>query len=1321
MKSFLCRVMTFVFLLNCLTPTTGWGQTTRRSNARSGSLDKHVATQVQKAQEANTPAAQFARADHEARTAHNERFAQADEEARKAQQEAAQQAKEQADLNREKALQLAARDALAQQPSSLRVARPMTPKQVAFLGPSLNATLFLRKVANNEIPFEELIDYADPMDPAVNDLLTIAYAAEVINNTVGQAMQVDPSMYDKEELQAQLVKMQARLLYRLALLGFEMPSYTASKTEEPVSLSRQALTEVPASTTKTMAVASLRMALLKIHQFYQAKQLPDPADEYQKEMLVRQAQYMPKTFTRFVEMPRLSGNKPSVQSQAQVRQNAAKMVKNHGNLALFMKQFVNEFKQTMAQEPEEGTVAYYHAQVEAEYATAYALEYDPAYLKQIVAAVDKGPKATDFKQDYAPILNAIFVTVFENTRYSAMGEAKTKQVLNLLTEFSDPQKYSLPTRVFALEAASLLFRPFNQDALNSTLPKGYQPFAGLFAPVNFNQPDENLRRVFAQRVADLYCPLVSQNSRSMKDYGLDSQEMEALANKLADMYDGFYDIRTTIVEDATKPSGTDNYPGKCNITTHGNFNQRKRDNEHTAAFLYFTAEVIFWVYGGELFSLLGTAFRLTRGAVVALPKAGRAFTTAARGEKVAAFNAKIQEGAKYANWVYKNKKQKGYFVEAVVEKTPIRAEKEVVVKDGVAQTVERIIPPETVYKPINHTYQLEGKYSHWNPKRWLGMTPGDKVIGYRVTHMEPGLQTTVGEMRFEKLADGHFVVQPVDGLHNLQEISRMTRQLQMADGSRFWFESQPYWRGMLNVAQAQQEHWTLGGLQNAFKNQMDLWVPLGETAQKTGKINETTRWWNITQWGAPEKWGELVGGKMWGKAGVGGTADVMPVYVAPRTSFQTFAQTPLGTSGLMSTPGVTNIADRLPGFYTSGADLASGNVYKQMFNAYMKPLDWKSTAAKTFLPDYVPSKAFWQSVRANPVLGAQLVPQLLWRNRFASTTAFFGAMIGADYLVYPPFKAWIDGQAEKDYRKEIDKYGDTFSEHQAKMDELLLKDLGAADMTAREMTALSAVQNAQPEEKDGTLVVAPILAARRALGMEFVDDASKAMLETQAAKTNVNRALLRKQYNQKKQIEAQNRQIEARNKQIEAQNQAVIEQLRQQIAQEEQQFLAAYPLGFAAVPGASKKIHQAYAKYMDQLLAAQTDEQVQKAKNEINQALQTVYEEVVYPNTLAEGENFITELRQVYEAIPGFLTPEVETQIRALYKNHAQELRQMDTTKPTASINMYLLQTKLNGELQQVLDQMERDFYAKHPEIKATQAQPLPEYGAEFDPNAAAE
>ncbi len=1268
MNSFLCRVMTLVFLFNCLTPASGWGQSSRRVNGKKSSLEKQVTAKVQKAQQANTPAAQFARADQAAREAHHARFAQADtavQANRPNKQEVLQSIASQ-EVNRH----------LTQSPNSLYVASRVSPK--ADAGSVLPAKIFLNKVTRNEISFEQLVDYVDPLDPnpSANDLLTIAYAAEVINNTVGEAMQLDSAQYDLNEFQAQLVQLQARLLWRMALLGFEVPSYTANPVKDPASLSQAALQNAlnPASARKTMALASLRMALLKIHQFYQAKNLPDPADAYQKEMLVKKLVPVQKTVARRPELnDKLAARFPApaqqaTQAQASARKQAAQTVKKHGNLAVFMDQFIREFKESMEENPEQGSAAYQHAQIRAEYATAYALEYDPAYLKKIVAVVDQGPKETDFKQDYSPILNAIFVTVFENTRYSAMDEAKTKQVLNLLQEFSTPQKYSLPTRVFALEAASLLYRPLNEHLLN------------INTQVNVNLPDEKLREVFAQRTADLYCPLVSVNSYAMKDYGLSSEEMEALANKLAYIYDGFYDIHTPFFEDANAKAdqrARANYPRTaCHITTHGNLNTLKRDNERTTAFVYFSAEVLFWVYGGELFAFLGTAFRLTHGAVAALPKAGKAFTVAARGEKVAAFNAKIQEGAKFANWIYKNKRQQGYMVEAVVQKAPARVEKEVVVENGVAQTVEREIPAVTEYKPVTSTHQLEGKHSLWNPKRWLGMGRDEEVIGYRVTRMEPGFQSTVAQMRFG---------QPVDGLHSLQEISQMTQQLRMADGSRFWFEQQPYWRGMMNMNQAMQERWILGGLESSFKNQMDLWVPLGETAQKTGKISESTRWWNVTQWGPPKQWGELVGKEMWGKAGIGGTSARMPIYVAPKTPFQF---TWRGAANQLTTrqEGVANIAEMLPGFYTSGADVATGNVYSQMFNAYMKPLNWQSTLAKTFLPDYVPTKVFWQSMRANPVLGAQLAPQLLWRNRFGITTALFTGYAGADRLLYPPFKGWMEDQATKDANEEIAKYGDTFSPDQAKMDELLLQEMEVDLSDKRAMSAYNDVLAAQPDQVDGTLFSAPIIGARRAMGMPFIGDDVKADYEHQAVRTDLNRSLLRRNYIRFK--EGQQATAKWQKEQ------------RAAIKQDEQKVLAQYPQAFAFQPDLKRQLHEVYETYAKEFLASQTQDEATQASERFNKQVGLVLAQVnEYDYAAKQTEVLIMQAEAFY---PGLVTPAVKNRIRQALRTYAQtRCRALQSANPTA------LAQKAADEVGQTLGNLWEELNARLG------------YGVDFDANAA--
>ena len=1287
MKSFLCRVMTLIFLFNCLTPATGWGQTARRQN-KSRSMNDQLAEKVENAQQ-KTPADQFARADKKAREAHNSYFEEADT--------AAAQNKKMDALRQQ--------PAIAEQTSanSLYVAPRTLPQVTAKQADTdTSAKNFLKRLSRNDISFEELVTYVDPLqpDPAANDLLTTAYAAEVIGNTVSEAMQLDTSLYDINEFQEQLTEAQARLLWRLALLGDKVPSYKDNPRKDPDYISRTQLqNSFSSAKRRTMAVASLRMALLKIHQFYQAKNLPDPVDEYQKEMAVRRAVNLEKIKRQqvrnndklVVRFTNGLGDLPN-QFQIQASNHASVAVKNRGNLATFMKQFIDEFEEAMQKEPEQGTYDYEHAQIKAEYAAAYALEYDPVFLTKIVDIVDQGPKETDFKQDYSPILNAIFITVFENTRYSNMSAEKTKKVLTLLSKFSDPEKYSLPTRVFALEAASLLFRPFNQDSFNTLQEK---PSFNFFAPVNFNKPDDNLRRLFAQRVADLYCPLVAKNSKQMEDYGLGSDEMEALANKLGYMYDGFYDIHTQMLEDNTKPAGRyarDFYPyTQCYVTMHGNLNMLKKTNERVAAFLYFSAEVIFWIYGGDVFALLGTAFRLTRGAVVALPKAHKAFTLAARGEKMAAFNAEISKGAKYANWIYKNKKQQGYTIEAIVQKAPAKVEKETVVRDGVEETVERQIQAAVVeYKPVTTTHQLAGKYSLWNPKRWLGIKRGEEIVGYRVTRTEPGFKATVGQVTFGA---------PIDGLHSLQEIAQMTRQLKMADGSRFWFERQPYWRGMLNVGQAQQERWTLDGMKMAFKNQMDLWIPLGKTAQETGKISETTRWWNVTQWGWPREWGELVEAKMWGKIGEGGTSAQMPIYVAPKTPIQF---TWRGTSNQLALrqEGVANISEVLPGFYTSGADLASENVYRQMFNAYMKPLNWEKIVPKTLLPDYLPTSMFWKSVRANPVLGAQLVPQLLWRNRFASTTVSLGMLFGADYLGYFPFKSWMTDQAEKDYWQEMSKYGNTFSEKRAKLDELLLKDMGTDLSDNRQMDTWEQVQTAQPDEADGTLITAPIIMARRALGMEFIDDASKGALESQARKTNLNRAFLQRAHT----IVEQNKQIEAQNKESE-------KQLRQALAQDEQQILTDYRLGFAALPGTQQKLHDAYEQYAQEALAARTEEQVEEAKKHFNQTVQPLFNQVAtYHDYLMEANKFIQQSREKYASVPGFFTAKHEKQIRDIYKAYAQEILAIDL-KQSKEVQISLgirAQHNLNYAIQMLGIQMQEEYAAKQPG-----------YGSDFDPDAA--
>ena len=1269
MKSFLCRVMVFVFLFNCLTPAVGWGQTARRSaqpnpEALGAQVSRQVAKAIQSAFSPKTPAGQFARADKEARRAHQKRFAQADAANR---QQAA---------NLTEDLDLRRMAAPVEQPSSLYVApRPHTGPVILTTRTKANA--FLEKIKNNQIEFADLIDYADPLDTGETsrDLLTTAYAAEIIGNQVTMAAQAEfpiqlgHAQYDLNAFQAQLVKIQARLLYRMALLGAKVPSYTANTDEEPSSAAYKGLqNSFQPSKERTQALNSLRIALLRIHKFYRAKGMQDPVDEYQKEKEIE------NPHPGLLEIRFQSGS---------ARTRATEWVKYNGNLAVFMSQLIQEFKQILKQDPEEGGFAYQHLQIAAEYATVYALEYRPEELKRLIKLLDEGPKETDFKQKYTPIVNAIFISVFENTRYSTMNEASTQKVLNLLKEFSDPEKYSLSTRVLALEAASLLFRPFNKEPVENNKPESEST---SFFPMNLTLPDDNLRPLFAYRTAELYCPLIDETSTSashvgdhgMEDYGLSSEEMQALADKLGYIYDGFYDIHTEQLTADGQPSVFANYPGMslCPISMKNEPNKLKVGRERATAFVDFTKEVLFWIYGYKAFSLVGTAFRLTRGAVIASPQALRAYKAASSGGRMAAFNAKIQEGARFANWVYKNKKQQGYLIEAAVQKAPARVEKEVVVENGVSKTVERKIPAVTEFKPINHTYQLQGQYSHWNPKRWLGMTPAEDIVGYRVTRMEPGLKTTVGTMQFDK---------PIDGLHNLQELSQMTRQLKLADGSRFWFEKQPYWRGMLNIGQVQQERWTLAGLENAFKDQMDIWIPLEKVAQETGKIGETTRWWNVSQWGVPEKWGELVEANMWGKPGVGGASSIMPMYVAPKSSLR-FIWGGSAKQLIAKPEGVVNISERLPGFFTRAEDMASGNVYNQMFNAYMKPLNWKSTVAKTFLPDYVPTKTFWQSVRANPVLGMKLAPQLLWRNQFGIAVAGLGAWYGADYLAYPVLQSWMEKEATKDVQAEIDKYGDTFSPEQAKKDELLMEEMGIDRSDTRAMTTYNAVLAAQPQESAGALFSAPVVVTRRALGMPFIGEGLKEDYAYQASRVDLNRALLRQRYAQFQE------------------NKPAMEQWRQEqremIEQDQQALLELYAPALEAAPQLKEEVNRIYKNYEDGFLNAPTDAVAMQASERFNQQMDKwQLKAQMWASAKVYAEQKIEEFKMMFHVQ---VTPEVEQTIYEAYYTYAQQYCEaLEAQDSQAQIN------KASRKLNKTLEKLFNKLYGSI------------EYGVDFNPHAA--
>lgn len=1303
MQKFFCRILSLTLLFTSIVPTDLQAQTRKSKTGSTTKVISQAARRAAQAQQQNTPTWRFYEADKRIRSQHEQAYLKADKDAA-----IDLAAAEQAIHPKFKDVPA---DDFAFEKNLAQTAQQFTAHRKLYFD-------LVNKVKTNEITLEEIMEYMDPMNPSldVNNPLLISYAAEVLGNTADYAKMYP--LFDTKDWQNKLPEIEARLLYRLALLGQEAPSYTANQTTPKFAKSHWAIKGSYQDKTlyRTTAIGSLRIALLKIHQYYQAKGQADPVEEYQKTVVAsklraHKAEQPPVLQDRGVRelnimQPIRKDTSAQIAQQEQaIQKQAANTVAKHGNLADFSSRFISELRAAKDKKPEEGSSDYQLLQIMAEYATAYAIEYDPKKLKTIVGIFDEGVKRTlrgtvsagDFHRDYSPILNAIFNTIFENTRYSAMGEAKTKQMMNLLADFSDPEKYSLPTRIFSLEAASLLFRPFHQETLQTA-----QQNTHVFAPLNFNKPDENLRRLLAARVVELYCPLTNQSTFGMQTYGLSASEMQALADQLAYIYDGFYDISTTTIS----MPGQDPHqaPTQCVMVMKNQPNQAKKTQEAMEEIFWFTASTVFWTFGGDLLMCLGTAFRLSRGAIIALPAATKAARAIKWGEKAAAFNNKLRDGAKYANWVYKMKKQQGVTVEFERLITPAKTVKEVRITNGVAKEVEVTIQqPVTKWETVTTTHQLQGKYSAWNPKRWWSDKAryNNDIVSMRVTQIKPDFKVTQGTMKFET---------PVSGLNSLADISRATRQLELANGNRMWIDVRPYWTAVLETNQAMVEQSYLRGIESSLDKTWDVYVPLsratgaGDMSALSGAQNaarNSTRWVN-------KSWGFFEGAKFspWTK-----------IYVAPKkAAFQASDMSSLGNLALQD--GIENVPNILPGFYSTVGDLVSGNIQRQAFRALFNAKEWTNPLARTFLPDYVPTKLFWQATKTNPMFGINMVPKLLWRNRLLNTTAILLAWKGSDEAVYPLFKSWLETEQNKDLHKEFAKYGDAFDPASAKRTEQLLQDLGVDMTDKRAMQAYDKTTQAAPESGEGTLMSAPIIVTLRFLGMELLNPAIKTNIAHQAQQTIIRRANAERMARIVKQQEAA---------------------FKRDMQQQYDQIMQEFKIGLAQKPALKKQLARLFQNYIAKRLQVADEKEALSLDTRFVKQCDRILEETVslqqayyaqlmqdQINQQVEDElqrrqaiaNYLLDqaAQQAQSAIANFhevaqdtsiITPAVEQQIRNAYATAAHKLiktLQLSEEEQEQKI------VQINQELDQTLDNIWQGILEKHPELSSKrmmmQAQP---------------
>ncbi len=684
MTTWLCRLMAAVFTINVLAPTDLLAQTqTRRPSSaasRVGQMGQIPSNEDIRAQveEKFKDTLSAARTQYEEAKGVAEMYAAVWNLHAVMDQLKGERSRRQASADQQRQLQEELKNSYVAVQDNTRVAR----EHIITTKPDLmpNFDDFAALINNGTISIQDLLTYLDPLED--DSWMYTVFAAEIFGNSVdvmGQNEEdLSPEMIDF------LLELQLRAIYRLQNL----------------------LDKKIGSSAYIMAVNSLRTLLLKVNDFFKRTGIQNPLFEQTVSSVGSgSGQKMPSSLPQSLyrvgtgDAVRFTASSPSVGKGKGSSKSQAPILKFSETMYhFFMNSLMSELREYKEKDLSENDAEYPLLLLTAQYAASYAMLFDPSYITSMVALFDKGPKKTDFKQQYSSVLNAILTTVFESVKFTP-GNDKHTQAIQMFAAFSDPQKYSIPTRIFALEMASLLYRPHDPMQLFSANGGQKMDVGGVLSNmfvVNTSSVDENLRPVFAMRAVDIYGPLNKTHPLAMQDYGLDSQQMQALADKMAYIYNGFandelkWDTsrsrdRRSYVLDRAEDGHTlilnkgNSVPRLVDIT-HGyqfqlpdgslstisgfgyssrgwwevmnlrnGINSKKRSDEYSKAFVMFVGEAILWVFGGEI---IGIAWRVTRGAMVALPKAVRAASLANKGSRVLSFGNEIRNGVRYANLAY---------------------------------------------------------------------------------------------------------------------------------------------------------------------------------------------------------------------------------------------------------------------------------------------------------------------------------------------------------------------------------------------------------------------------------------------------------------------------------------------------------------------------------------------------------------------------------------------------------------------------------------------------------------------------------------------
>lgn len=1119
MQSFFCRVLAVVFALNCVLPTpSAWAQARRPSgqkNTTGTTARPNVGAAVSKAanQQLPTQINQTRKRFEDRSRTYYQRFQDLDKlhqlKKKEADNQAAEEkrAQEQAFADYQRDVRSGAvmeRDATYVAPAA-----PVLPLQRPT-----NDVLDL--LAKDELTLQNMGDFIDPMGNT-NDsfLMNTVYAAEALGNTVDYMLQaVKSGNADKaalEEFNNDLESVYLRMAYREGMLS---------------SLPHESMI-------RTMAVGSLRIAMLKVHNYLLAMQKSDPLVTSQ----TLPGRGKPYTRTEYVEVME---RKPGLDGQffivtKRVPKKVTDYVKQSASVfpPTHFKETQNKYFKEMAAAAQKGLEPsdekYQDVVALADYATKYTLLSDPASVGILVKSFDKGVKDTDFKADNAPVVNQIIAGIVDEVRQEARGSQKWNNAMQFFKNFSDPKVYSLSTRVIALEAASVLMG--NQA--------GKEMSKGEFA----------FRKTFARRAADLYEPL---QGSYYKDYGLDSKQMQALSDKLADIYNQFATEPLKLEEytnngskpvagikglispgekgliiannpntsiPAIAPSNQGNmvqnpdgsirmiygyiYTSKgrwVEIAQHNGLNKAKVDKENTAAFFWFVGEAVLWVYGGTLIEAASQAFRFARGAMLALPKALNAAAKSNKGRALLTFRVELTKAGRLASYTSKAVNNNVTMAVRYIEtgKAPATT-----LPSKVGEGLAPVVKTKTIAQPGKSSMRfLQNEYSRWNPRRWVGMTPNRQIVGVDFEQVLPGGVVNKGSINFTgRLASLQNGVKDYD---MLRLMNHGVQGMQKTEGMMY-----PWLKLSVPELRAAQAYSRMQGISfdaaksGGFDGWVNIRMPvygsdkmpvLASQPGATGVAMESS-WWNITKLGKP-----------------GNDLFSTDVVVAPAMS----RTTALKTFDPLSIPGAVKFPAQM---------LANGQWAEQVGRQYFRIANYNNKFLDSFMPRLVPTKAFTKEFFSNPRFAWSMGKAWLKTSYFVqglkSNLLFFGGLAGADYVIYPYMKFHITNEGQKEVQDEMasPKYGGAYDPDKLKQDEqnqeaaLAQLKVDGQDYNTKQMDAYETVSEAEKESSEGMFMGSPIIFGREILGkLGVMDNMYVTMplvkrLQYQASNLNFNRAL----------------------------------------------------------------------------------------------------------------------------------------------------------------------------------------------------------------------